>query len=239
MFNILIVLFFFIADVVAQAQTAQEQYDLGMKQFDRGYYTKAIEQFNLVRNYYRDDPLAQMAEVAIADVYFKRGEWDLARYSYDRFRTRYPLHEKASYATFQMGMTLYKKAPNWASRDQKWTSQAIQAWDGFEKQYPNSEYVGEVQEKRQECLERLAKKEWIIADFYAKNKEWEAVRRRSMGLLNMYPSSIYVTETKILLVKSLAEMEQWEAAQKEWQQLQILDNASAEKLLKRYPSLSK
>ncbi len=42
-----------------------ERYELGLKYMKRGYYTKALEQFNRVRNYHRDDPHATLAEPSI------------------------------------------------------------------------------------------------------------------------------------------------------------------------------
>jgi len=224
--------------VQAATQGAQEQYDMGQKYMDRGNYTKAVEYFNIVRNYYRDDPLAQMAELAIADVYFKKTEWDLARYSYDDFRRRYPRHEKVDYATYQIGMTLYKKAPKFAGRDQKWTAQAIQSWQGFEKRFPESEYRPEVEEKRTECIERLAKKELQIAEFYAKRKAWEAVRRRAEGLLNDYPNSEFRLQAKVLLVQALIELDRLDEIKNLWKQLQAESPEQADTLKRKYPQLN-
>lgn len=224
--------------VQAATQGAQEQYDKGQQYMDRGNYTKAVEYFNIVRNYYRDDPLAQMAELAIADVYFKKTEWDLARYSYDDFRRRYPRHEKVDYATYQIGMTLYKKAPKFAGRDQKWTAQAIQSWQGFEKQFPESEYRPEVEEKRTECIERLAKKELQIAEFYAKRKAWESVRRRSEGLLNDYPNSEFRLDAKVLLMQALIELDRLDETKNLWKQLQSESPEQADSLKRKYPQLN-
>ena len=236
MFNLIFLWLFSILQ--ASAQTAQEQYDLGQKSMDRGNYTKALEYFNVVRNYYRDDPLAQLAELAIADVYYKKTEWDLARYSYDDFRRRYPRHEKVDYATYQIGMTLYKKAPKFAGRDQKWTSQAIQSWNGFERRFPESEYREEVLEKRTECTERLAKKELQIAEFYAKRGAWESVRRRSAGLLTDFPRSEFTIEAKSLQVQALAELEQWDELEALWSQLQVEAPEKAIALARKYDSLN-
>ena len=216
------------------AQTAQEAYDQGQKYAKRGYYTKAMEQFNTVRNYYRDDPLAQMAELAIADVYYKRAEWDLARYSYDDFRRRYPRHEQVDYATYQIGMTLYKKSPKFAGRDQKWTAQAIQSWAGYENRFPESEYRVEVEEKRWECSERLAKKELQIAEFYAKREAWEATRRRSAGLLSDYPTSDYAIDAKVLQVQALLELDPMDDAHALWKDLQTEAPERSAKLRKKY-----
>ena len=235
MFNLIFLCVMFCAQVLAQ--TAQEQYDMGVKYMDRGNYTKAVEYFNVVRNYYRDDPLAQLAELGIADVYFKKTEWDLARYSYDDFRRRYPRHEQVDYATYQIGMTLYKKAPKFAGRDQKWTAQAIQSWKGFEKRFPESEYRVEVKEKRTECVERLAKKEIQVAEFYAKRNAWESTRRRSKGLLEDFPTSEFVLEAKVLQVQALAELGRFEETTVLWKQLLAESPESTEDLRKKYPKL--
>lgn len=235
--NLIFIFLWSVMSAWAATESAQEQYDMGQKYMDRGNYTKAIEYFNIVRNYYRDDPLAQMAELAIADVYFKRAEWDLARYSYDDFRRRYPRHEEVDYATYRIGMTLYKKSPKFAGRDQKWTSQAIQSWAGYEKRFPESEYRTEVEEKRWECSERLAKKELQIAEFYAKRLAWEAVRRRSAGLIQAFPTSEYVVDAKILQVQALLELKQLEEATPLWQEVQTAAPDRAEKMRKKYPQL--
>ena len=66
--------------VAAKKQlTVQDMYELGLRYMKRGYYVKALEQFNRVRNYHRDDPYAVKAELAIADVYYQKNEWDQAR----------------------------------------------------------------------------------------------------------------------------------------------------------------
>jgi outer membrane protein assembly factor BamD len=221
-------------EAAPESLSVQEQYDLGQKYLKRGYYTKAIEQFNIIRNYYRDDPMAQMAELAIADVYFKKSEWDLARYSYDDFRRRYPKHEKVDYATYQIGLTFYKKSPRFAGRDQSWTVQAVYSWQNFEKYFPGSEYQQDVIEKRTECLERLAKKELIIAEFYERREAWDSVRRRSEGLVQAYPDSEYIPDAYELLFVSYWSLGDTEAAQLSLLRLQELDSNKAEVLQKKY-----
>ena len=124
--------------------TVQDRYDSGMKFMKRGYYVKALEEFNRIRNYYRDDPLSVRAELAIADVYFKKAEWDQARLAYEEFARMHPRHEELDYVTYRLGMTAFKKSPRVASRDQTWTRQAVHSWTGFEDRYPDSEYRDEV-----------------------------------------------------------------------------------------------
>ena len=72
----------------------QDQFDDAVKAMNRAYYTKALETFNKIRVYHRDDPLAVESELAIADVYFKKGDWDQARLGYEDFARMHPHYRR-------------------------------------------------------------------------------------------------------------------------------------------------
>lgn len=168
---------------------AQDRYELGMRYMKRGYYTKALEQFNRVRNYHRDDPHAVMAELAIADLYFKKAEWDQARLAYEDFQRMHPHHDQTDYVVYRTGLCLWRKAPAIAARDQVWTRQAVNTWSGFAARYPDSELLPDVQEQLQEGRDRLAHKEFIIGEFYFRRQAWRAAAGRFEGLLRQYPNA--------------------------------------------------
>ncbi|MBM76809.1 MAG: hypothetical protein CMK59_15490 [Proteobacteria bacterium] len=175
----------------SERKTAQQLYDEGIHALEKNRHTKALESFSTLRNHFRDDQLSIDAELGIADVYFDRGDWDLARVAYDDFRRLHPRHKKRDYVDYQIGLMLYKKAPRYAGRDQTWTEQALYNWRSFEKNHPQSTYTEDLLEKRGELEERLALKELQIAEFYEQREAWESVYRRSQGLLKQYPTSMY------------------------------------------------
>ncbi len=185
--------------------TVQERFERGQKYAKRGYYVKALEEFNQIRNYHRDDPLAIRAELAIADVYFRKAEWDQARLAYEDFMRMHPRYEDLDYVVYRLGLTAYKKAPKIPARDQTWTRQAVNAWAGFEKRYPDSEYLEEVQELLRKSRDRLARKEYQIGAFYVKRGAWPAVQDRMERVLQKYPHSSSVAEALGLLARA-----QWE-----------------------------
>ncbi len=169
--------------------TVQEQYELGLRYLKRGNYQKALESFNRIRNYHRDDPLAIKAELAVADAYYRKSEWDQARLTYEDFMRMHPRHPDLDYVVYRIGLCLYRKAPKVASRDQTWTRQAVNTWAGFEGRFPSSEHLEEVGKRYDECRERLARKELLIARFYQRRKAWRAVAGRAEGLVHSYPDS--------------------------------------------------
>jgi outer membrane protein assembly factor BamD len=173
----------------SERMTAQEAYELGLRYLKRGYYVKALEQFNRVRTYYRDDPYALKAELAIADVHFKKNEWDAARLAYEDFMRAHPRYRDLDYVVYRLGMTLYKKAPEVAARDQTWTRQAVNTWTGFSSRFPDSTYRDEVGKLLGKARDRLARKEIVIARFYQRRKAWPAVVGRVEPMLAQYPDS--------------------------------------------------
>lgn len=192
--------------------TLQEQFDEGVKAMNRSNYTKALEVLNRIRIYHQDHPLSVRASLAIADVYYKKGDFDQARLEYQDFVTLHPQglpgeecqpYRCLDYVYFRIGSTLAKKAPKAAGRDQTWTIQARETWKNFRQLYPESEHAAEVGEFLYEAEERLAKKELIIAQFYARREAWPAVQGRALGLVNTYASSSSLPEAMALLEQAL------------------------------------
>jgi len=217
----------------------QERYDRGQKYMKRGYYVKALEEFNRIRNYHRDDPMALKAELAIADVYFKKSEWDQARIAYEDFMRMHPRHEDLDYVVFRLGLTSFKKAPKIAARDQTWTRQAVNAWVGFENRYPDSDHLEEVAESLQKCRDRLARKEYQIGAFYANREAWPAVKSRMEGMLRQYPNSASVPDALGMLALSQYRMGEMDAAKEAMSRLRTdhPDAAILKKLEREAPEL--
>lgn len=185
------------------APTPTELYEEGLQFIRRGYFTKALENFQRVRNYHRDDPVSILAQLAIADVHFRRSDFEQARYAYEEFGAYHPRHASMDYVSFRIGFSVYKRAPKAAGRDQTPTRSAVNAWAGYEVRYPDSEHVEEVQALRSTARERLAKKELQIARFYADRSSWEAVRGRCEGLISRYSDTPAFQPCLALLGKSL------------------------------------
>jgi outer membrane protein assembly factor BamD len=169
--------------------SAEDTYELGLRYLKRGYPVKALEQFNRVRTYYRDDPYALKAELAIADVHFKKNEWDAARVAYDEFQRAHPRYRDLDYVVYRLGLTLYRKAPTIAARDQTWTRQAVDAWTRFGARFPDSTWRGDVDTDLHKARARLARKELLVARFYERREAWVSVVGRLEPMLRTYPDT--------------------------------------------------
>jgi outer membrane protein assembly factor BamD len=169
--------------------TAKERYEFALKLMRQGSTTRAMEEFQRVRNYHRDDPVSVLAALAIADLHFQKGEYEQARYAYEEFAQYHPRHDHLDYVTWRIGLSIYKRAPKAAGRDQASTRSAVNAWTGFQARFPDSEWTDDVAKLLDECKERLASKELWIARFYQKRHAWRAVEGRASDMLRKYPDS--------------------------------------------------
>lgn len=201
--------------------SAQEAYELGLRYLKSGSYTKALEQLNRVRTYYRDDPYALKAELAIADVHFKKNEWDAARVAYDEFQRAHPRYRDLDYVVYRLGLTLYRKAPTVAARDQTWTRQAVDTWTRFGVRFPESDWRDDVATDLGKARARLARKELIVARFYARREAWQSVVGRIEPLLRNYPESPDKIEAMGLLGQAYAGLGQIELAQAAAERLKV------------------
>lgn len=177
------------AAAAPKALTAEEVYDLGQKFLKRGYYTKALEQFNRVRSYFRDDPYSLKAELAIADIHYKKNEWDEARVAYEDFMRAHPRYPEIDAVVYHLGMTVYRKAPQIPDRDQTWTRQVVSTWAGFAARFPESEHRAEVEKYLGKAQARLARKELAVALFYQRREAWSAVVGRVDPMLETWPQT--------------------------------------------------
>lgn len=186
-----------------RAPTAEELYDQGLKQMRRGYYTKALESFNRVRNYHRDDPVSLKAQLAIADLHYKKGDYEQARFAYEEFASLHPRHENLDYVTFRIGQSIYRRAAKFAGRDQTATKSAVNVWTGFDSRFPESQYLDDVNRLLSRGRNRLAAKELYIAKFYARREAWGAVKGRTEYLVRRYPDAEQVEPALVYLGTAL------------------------------------
>ncbi|MBN2798305.1 MAG: outer membrane protein assembly factor BamD [Deltaproteobacteria bacterium] len=214
------------APVASAREDAEKAYELCERYSHRSYYTKALESCNRVRNYYRDQPEALKAELVIAEIYFKKADYEQARMSYEDFRRLHPLYpvyvvgedgepgRGMDFVVYREGLSMFKRASKIPGRDQTATRSSLATWSwcppgrqeggarGYDQCFPESAYLAEVQALQAKGLDRLAEKELVVARFYAERGVWRAVIDRAQGMVRLYPESAHVPEALALLAEA-------------------------------------
>ena len=153
---------------VGAAGADRALYDLGMEALEERRWLRAREYFVTVVDNYPQSVMRPDAMLGIGDTYY--GEGSVEAYlraigEFEQFLSFYPLHPRSDYAQYKLGMAHYSQMRR-AERDQTETQAAIEAFDVFVEQYPDSELMDEVRVKFREALDRYSQSEFLVGRFY-------------------------------------------------------------------------
>lgn len=179
---------------------ADELVDDGMKQFDKGNYTKAIEAFEQLKDWYPFSKFAILAELKIADSHFYLEQYPDAVFAYEEFEKLHPRNEAIPYVIFQIGWSYYLQVDT-VDRDQSSAQKAISAFDRLISQYPQDAYAKLAQGYMDNCLKSLAGHELYVGIYYYRMEHYKAALKRFKGLITNY-SDVGVHSKALAYIKN-------------------------------------
>ncbi len=165
---------------------AKEVYDSAMEAYLSGRLEEAEKSFKTIME---DHPLSQYtlsAELMLGDVSYASEKYEDASLYYTNFVALHPSHQKAPYAMFQKGMSHMKDVLT-LDRDQASTRKALFAFEDLMVSYPRSPYSEKAKEFTVFLKNRLAEREFYIARFYFKKKNYKGALGRLKEILASYP----------------------------------------------------
>lgn len=136
-----------------------------------------------------DKELNGRTQIALADAYFlDGGTLNLAEAlsSYTRFIDFHPLHPRADYVQYQIGMCYFKRV-NSADKDQVETHKALEEFRKVAALYPASSFVAEAEARTREARQLLAEHEYVVGRFYAVREAYMAAIDRYKVILDRFP----------------------------------------------------
>ncbi len=197
--------------------TPEQLYQKGYEAYQDGWYKKAVEYFQKVRDQYPLSKLALLAELGIADSQFSDQEFGEAELAYTDFINLHPTNENVPYAIYQLGMCHYKQM-NSIDRDQTETNKAKKEFERLIARFPNSKFSLMAEKMLRECKKNLAENEFYVGQFYFKKKQYKSALKRFEVIAKDYPNlgldykiAYFIGETK----KKLAEEEARKAESKD------------------------
>lgn len=149
----------------------------GEEFFQNGKYEDAVAQWKKVKESYFSPELSTRAEIGIADAYFLNKDYIEAAAAYEDFRKLHPLHEKAGYALYRLGLSYYNQI-NRMDTDQTPLKNALSTFGSYVKQYPQGEFAAEVAEKIRDCRDKQLQYEMYVGIFYLKTEKYPAAIAR-------------------------------------------------------------
>jgi outer membrane protein assembly factor BamD len=194
--------------------SAQATFDHAEQAYKKKEWLEAIAYYQHVRaKFSYNVALASLAQLRLGDVAFGREKWLEAKEYYKQFVKMHPSHEKADYASFQIGLCAYKDIPgdfflfpSTSERDQSEVRQARNTMQDFITAHPHSDYVAQAKEILVKCEDRLADHELYVAHYYRERGKWAGVVVRAEGLARNYPESTMVPESLLLAIQAHGQL---------------------------------
>lgn len=186
-------------------------------------YAKARDLFGFVYDTFPNDPLGHKAALRVADTYAVRKDVTSlteARLRYRDFANRYPNDPDRDYALLMVGHTFSARKLR-PDRDLSDIEEALAAYRQLLTLYPNSSHAPEAQAKIQDLVELLAEHEWLVAEFYRRNRYFVGALWRLEYIVENYPnySRIELVNQGVNDLKTLIE-EREAAWKKQLEELQ-------------------
>ncbi len=178
----------------------------------KAYYDKAMEQMkgggifgtdyesvrrtlNQIVDNYPYSLYAQLAQLRIADTYYKEGKYLESAEAYDHFVKMYPNNTDVPYALFMEGKSFIDNQRTWLFKslpddtDEAGIYNALDEFRYIVRNYPDSKYAGEAGKYVVVCETVLADHDLYIADFYLEHDQYEAAIGRLQDVYKRFPDS--------------------------------------------------
>ncbi len=176
------------------------------------YYNKALEEMkggwlfgpdyeqirqtlNQIVDNYPYSTYAPLAQLRIADTYYKESRYLESAEAYDHFIKLYPNDKNIPYAVFMEGRSFLENQKSWLTGSIPYDIDPTGIYNAFDEfkfimnNFPSSPYAGKAKEYALQCEKALANHDLYIADFYISHEHYEAAINRLRTVYEKYPDS--------------------------------------------------
>lgn len=186
------------------------KYTYAKKYFEEKKYGKSITLLQDVVPYFKGTSKAEESLFLLAQSFFYDKDYVTATQYYVTYYTQFPRGEYTELARFNSAYGMYLDSPD-ARLDQTSTYKAIQEFQNFLENYPQSDKVKEAQDYMFDLQEKLAYKDLRACQLYFNlgnymGNNYEACVVTAREALKSYPFSIYTEEYQILIVRARYEL---------------------------------
>jgi outer membrane protein assembly factor BamD len=171
--------------VPSYAGTARHRYEQGAEALSDDDYLDAVKHFTYVKNKFAYSKYAALAEIGLADTYFKQKKYIEAIDAYRTFMQGRPNHQMVPTAMWRVGVAYYEQKPSdfflfppSHEKDLGSNKDALRALNRYVERFPKHEHVPAAKKKIADCVRELARYEMFVAKFYLRDDRPVSARGR-------------------------------------------------------------
>jgi outer membrane protein assembly factor BamD len=210
-------------------QTARENYELAVGEFDDKDWEEAIAYADFVRIRFPFSRYAVEAELLIARAQFELREYVSAKDAFKQFQKLHPTHKhvRNGWTAYMVAVSAYMAGPEdfflmppHYQRDQSMLQDALMELDYFFDHYAGSELEPLARKLQGEVQRKLLEHELYVAEFYLDLDRPEAAIGRLEAAHRRYPGIGFDADVLFLLGVTYLRMEEVELARSTFTELQ-------------------
>ncbi|MCK4352803.1 outer membrane protein assembly factor BamD [candidate division WOR-3 bacterium] len=177
---------------------AEDQFRLGKIELKLRHYDKAIENFKYVMFEYPGSKWVEESQYWLAKSYFEKEDYVQAELEYSFFLRSFPRSRFIDDTELELSLCYFKESPSY-QLDQTLTLKALQGFDSFLIKYADSELIDEAKKYRNECIDKLVKRDLKIAKSYIKIGHSKSAIVYLEAIQQNYPDNSYSKEVTSLI----------------------------------------
>ncbi len=188
------------ADPNYVARVVETLYSVAKDRLDRRDYKTAAQLFDEVERQHPYSVWARRAQLMSSFSYYMSRDYQQAILSAQRFLSLHPGNRDAPYAYYLVAISYYEQILG-VQRDQKVTSQALDALNELVRRYPNTPYADDARLKIDLARDHLAGKEMEVGRYYQNQAQYLAAAMRFRTVVDDYDTTSHVPEALERLVE--------------------------------------
>ena len=199
------------SSVVISELTPEEHLKYAIKLYEEEDYQEAATEFESILLQYAGSSLIDDAQYYIGLTRYQREEYIIAAYEFSKLIKNMPASSFVSDAQFMLAECYYGLSPNY-NLDQVYTKKAIEEYQVFIDFFPLNERVHKAEEKINELNEKLALKNFTVANIYEKMDYYTASMKYYDYVVETYHDTEYAPRALFSKIMLLMEREREDEA---------------------------
>jgi len=183
----------------------EELYNGALDAMQVGDYEEAARLFDEVERQHPYSEWASKAQLMAAFAFYQENSYDEAINALDRFIELHPGSPDVAYAYYLKAICYYEQISD-VRRDQRMTTEALNALEELVRRFPNSQYSRDAQLKIDLAVDHLAGKHMAVGRFYQSRSEYLAAINRFRTVIERYQTTTHTPEALHRLVECYMAM---------------------------------
>ncbi len=189
---------------VLKSKNIQEKYDYAVMYFEKGECYKALPIFDELVGLVRGTALYEDVYYYYAKTNFCIEDYYLANYYSKNFAKTFTTSPRAEELMFLSAMSSYNNSPK-SSLDQRDTKAALDEFQYFLDNYPNSNLKDSCENMMLRLSYKLEKKNFDIVELYVKTEKYKSATIALDDMLQRYPDSQFREQLFYLKIEAWYE----------------------------------